>query len=182
MAKDNTCYFVILGILSLRPGSGYDIKKTIESGIGYFYKVSNGQIYPILKKLLNESAVIYTLERNDGKPDKKTYTITQRGLEVFRKWLELPNFNKEEDLLLRLYFGSMEPTKHNVALLNRITEIKEKNLAAYNHIAEKFDLTSRTYLPNVYSYFTLRYGQIIAQATIDWSKEVIGALKELEHE
>lgn len=182
MLKDNTCYYVILGILSLRPSSGYDIKKTIENSIGYFYKVSNGQIYPVLKKLLDESAVIYTIEKNNGKPERKSYSITQRGHEVLLEWLESPGYKNDGELLLKIYFGSLEPAGKNIQRLNRMIESKEKNMVVYNRLAENFNRASRAYLPNIYSYFTLRFGQIMTQATIDWGKEVIGALQAIERD
>ncbi len=181
MAKDNTCYYVILGILSLRPGSGYDIKKTIEYGIGYFYKVSNGQVYPVLKKLMDENHVTCLIQKNEGKPDRKTYTITESGLRVFKNWLETPAFANDGEMLLKLYFGSIEPIKYNIELLTHIKEVKVKQQVAYEEIADRFDTAARAHLSNYYSYFTLRFGQIMTQAYIDWSQEVIDTLREFDH-
>lgn len=182
MAKDNTCYNVILGILSLRPGSGYDIKKTIGYGVGYIYKVSNGQIYPVLKKLMEENHVTCLTEKNESKPERKTYTITESGLSVFREWLEAPSFANESEMLLKLYFGSIEPIRHNIELMTRIKETKEKKLSAYSEIADKFDTAARAHIPNYYSFFTLRFGQIMTQAYIDWSQEVINTLQKLDQQ
>ena len=41
----------LLGLLSLKPMSGYEIKQMIEGSIGYFWRESFGQIYPTLKRL-----------------------------------------------------------------------------------------------------------------------------------
>ena len=39
----------LLGLLSLRPMSGYDIRQVISESIGYFWSESYGQIYPGLE-------------------------------------------------------------------------------------------------------------------------------------
>lgn len=183
MPKECTSYYVLLGILSLGASSGYDIKKKIESEIGYFYKVSNGQIYPLLRKLVGENSATFVTEKNVGRPDRKVYTITEKGLGILRQWVTAPvdvQIDNENELLLKLYFGSVEPIGYNIALLTQFKEIKEKNLQAYNAIAEKFNLGTVNTLSDYYSYFTLRFGQLVARAYLEWSGEVIGVLKDLE--
>ena len=46
--------YAILGMLTLRPMSGYDIRATIGESIAYFWTESYGQIYPTLKRLTKE--------------------------------------------------------------------------------------------------------------------------------
>jgi PadR family transcriptional regulator, regulatory protein AphA len=43
--------YAILGMLSLRPMSGYDTRKTVQESIRFFWSESYGQIYPALKRL-----------------------------------------------------------------------------------------------------------------------------------
>src|ERR1035441_9620557 len=51
MTRNRTAY-VLLGLLSIEPNqSGYDLRKAIESSVGYFWGESYGQIYPTLKRL-----------------------------------------------------------------------------------------------------------------------------------
>src|SRR2546426_348255 len=49
--RAKTSRYAILGGLSRRPLSGYDVKKLIERAIAHFLSESYGQIYPILKPL-----------------------------------------------------------------------------------------------------------------------------------
>ena len=42
----------LLGMLSLGPMSGYEIRQPIEESIGNFWRESFGQIYPTLKRLV----------------------------------------------------------------------------------------------------------------------------------
>src|SRR6266536_1228811 len=42
---------VVLGLLALRPRSGYEIKQTIDKTTRFFWNASYGQIYPELRRL-----------------------------------------------------------------------------------------------------------------------------------
>lgn len=179
--KENTSYYVVLGILSLGACSGYDIKRKIESEIGFFYKVSNGQIYPMLKKLVSQTNATYLTEKNDGKPDRKVYTITDQGHAVFKEWLEAPlDYQHNNELLLKLFFGSNEPFIQNIKLLSDFKKLHEQNLDTYNKISMHFNMSTIDKLHGFYNYFTLRYGQLITKAYLDWSDEITGLLKALD--
>src|SRR5258708_32175163 len=69
----------LLGILSLRAMSGYDIRKFVKENIGYFWKESYGQIYPMLKRMAAEGLVDVRVERNGGKPDRQVCSRTRSG-------------------------------------------------------------------------------------------------------
>ena len=43
--------FAVLGILKLRPMTGYEIKQVYQKGPANFMPISFGQIYPVLAKL-----------------------------------------------------------------------------------------------------------------------------------
>ncbi len=74
-----------LGVLSLGDASGYEIRKMFEEGpFAHFHRASYGSIYPALSKLLDEELVSCTVETQDGRPDKKVYSLTKAGLDQFR--------------------------------------------------------------------------------------------------
>ena len=70
MAKVNKTKYAILGVLSLKPGSVYDIKKFCDKGISYFWNENFGHIYPVLKQMEAEGVITKTAEQNEGKPMK----------------------------------------------------------------------------------------------------------------
>ena len=51
MAKQSTD-FALLGLLSIEPMSGYDIRQNFQESLNFFWNESYGQIYPALKRLL----------------------------------------------------------------------------------------------------------------------------------
>lgn len=185
MAKENTSFYVILGILSLKPRTGYDVKKKIENQIGFFFRISNGQIYPALSKIVADGLATMQVEETDGKPDRKVYTITPKGEACFRKWLEAPvnyaNPNGNE-FLLKLYFGSLVPGEHVSKIISDYLEMKERRIRSYAQIQERFNLNTFQHMADYFSYFTLRYGQILDQAAVDWCRETASLLEKLKEQ
>ena len=57
---------VILGMLAMRPRSGYEIKSFVDDSTRYFWAASYGQIYPELKRLA-ENGLIEGTRRPDGR-------------------------------------------------------------------------------------------------------------------
>ena len=75
-----------LGVLSSGEASGYEIKKEIEEGLfSHFIDASYGSIYPALTQLAGEGLVTVRAEEQSGKPDKKVYAITPKGVDTLAR-------------------------------------------------------------------------------------------------
>ncbi|GGH37022.1 PadR family transcriptional regulator [Paenibacillus segetis] len=94
--------YVILGLLMEQPMSGYDIKKTIDSTVGFFLKASYGSLYPALKRL-TEKGHLSVIETENSK-NKKIYTLLPSGKELFLNWLAEPLETPRNELLGRIFF------------------------------------------------------------------------------
>jgi PadR family transcriptional regulator AphA len=86
----------ILGYLSWKPFSGYDLKKIISESELFYWSGNNNQIYNSLIRLHKEGLVTQQVQYQENLPAKKIYTITGQGLEKLRQWTlanpELPEF------------------------------------------------------------------------------------------
>lgn len=104
---------ICLGLLSLGPATGYEIKKNFEEGpIGYFLEASFGAIYPALGRLTDEGLIECRIEAQDGKPDRKVYSLTDRGRAAFADALRVdpgPDRFRSEFLFLLLFAEHMPP-------------------------------------------------------------------------
>lgn len=99
-----------LGVLTLGDASGYEIKKTVEEGpFSQFHETSFGSIYPALGRLSADGLVTFRREEQEGRPDKKVYSITPAGLAAFRKaLLAQPARDKvRSDAVFMLFFGHL---------------------------------------------------------------------------
>ncbi|MFE4709916.1 MULTISPECIES: PadR family transcriptional regulator [Paenibacillus] len=88
----------ILGILSWKPSTGYDLKKIIEDSSAMYWSGNNNQIYKTLVQLLGEELVTNEVQHQESSPSKKIYTITEKGRAELKSWVlsppELPEIKK----------------------------------------------------------------------------------------
>lgn len=77
----------ILGLLSLNPLSGYDIKKMFEGSVALVWSGNNNQIYKTLVKLHEQGWVSRETQIQESSPTRKIYRITPTGEEELRRWV-----------------------------------------------------------------------------------------------
>lgn len=93
-----TINYAILGLLSWKSCTGYELKKMFEESAFMYWSGNNNQIYKVLVQLLDEGLVTNEVLHRDGSPSKKLYTITEAGRWYLRNWIvstpETPEFKK----------------------------------------------------------------------------------------
>ncbi|HEX3804029.1 MAG TPA: PadR family transcriptional regulator, partial [Solirubrobacteraceae bacterium] len=67
--------YVILGMVSEQPRSGYEIKATVDGTTRFFWAASYGQIYPELKRLA-EAGLVVGSDAPTGGRRRTVYEIT----------------------------------------------------------------------------------------------------------
>ena len=178
MAKENKSRYALLGILSMCPGSGYDIKKFMEQSTSNFWSESYGQIYPILKQLVGEGLATSHTEKQEGKPERYVYTLTDKGLEELRRWLTEPieQIVERNELLLKLFFGRQNSIAGNIEHVQQFQRLQEQLLHKYRGIETYLKANCADNADMCYSLITVRYGIHRCQALLDWCGETIETL------
>lgn len=131
----------VLGLLTLRPMSGYEIKQLFDKSISFLWKVHMSQIYPALARLKDAGMVEMDLVPQDKKPTKKVYSITRKGRRALQTWLREP----AKDSAIRDLFPLKVFFARNVereALLEQIRERLDKSqgkLALYTDMERLFE-------------------------------------------
>jgi PadR family transcriptional regulator, regulatory protein AphA len=84
----------ILGFLSWKPFSGYELKKIFADALSFHWSGNNNQIYGSLVELHASGSVSIEVRQQEKLPAKKIYSITEQGRAELREWLlsepELP--------------------------------------------------------------------------------------------
>lgn len=80
---------VLLGLLDIKPMSGYDIRRNLRISLDSLWAASYGQIYPALHKLADEG-LIRPVQEATGSRERIVYHLTPAGQQVFRDWLLEP--------------------------------------------------------------------------------------------
>jgi len=171
--------FVILGLLTIEPMSGYEIKKFISTSIGHFWAESNGQIYPSLRQLVREKFIVLVEKQQKGKQESHLYSITKEGQKALEQWLEETTDGKSihrDEELLKLFFGKSSTSRGCIALLKKREERIKKTLDQYEEIQEGLKKHARS--PHaLYWNLTVRNGICHAKAELRWCQEAQSALK-----
>jgi DNA-binding PadR family transcriptional regulator len=116
--------FAILGLLSWKPLSGYDLKKIIAESDLFYWSGNNNQIYNSLVALHRQGLVSQEVHTQESLPAKKVYTITAAGKGELGAWLraapELPEFR--DNFLIQLACADELSGDELDALLARYAE------------------------------------------------------------
>jgi PadR family transcriptional regulator, regulatory protein AphA len=172
----------LLGLLSLGPMSGYDIRQLIPQSIGHFWSESYGQIYPGLKRLTTAGLVEKKTERRKGSPDRHLYSLTVAGREQLRQWLKLPVADEvpRSELLLKLFFGTHVSADVNREHVLAYLQKHEKALKTYAVMAKALRKGEANDPQLPYWLMTLNMGRHRSAAMVKWCRETLKGLEEIE--
>jgi DNA-binding PadR family transcriptional regulator len=125
--------YAILATLADRPCSGYDIAKQFNESVGLFWQATPQQIYRELTKLEEQGKVSAEIILQEGRPNKKLYSLTKLGLQKMTEWIAQPcNLSPTKDeLLVKLLAGHLVDPYILVTELKRHRQLHQANLSLY---------------------------------------------------
>jgi len=188
VASENKTKFAVLGLLAWRgPLSGYQVKQVYEVSAGFFWNVSFGQIYPTLKQLEAEGLVTSSTERDEGRPARSVFAISDQGRSVLHTWLEEPTgpLQFRAEILLKLLHGFRKPPdvaiEHVVGLKEQIQLAGAERNAMLAHLRPTWSAAG---LDDAVPYWLLvaRFGELMNGAISQWCDEALIELDKLKAE
>lgn len=130
MPKKRILPFIILGIVNTHPQiTGREITAEFSTEIGDFWRASHSQIYPELRRMVNDGWVRTSVSKDNAK--EKYYEITPSGKEILNDWLDqlVDELPIHEDLFsLKLFFISDMHDKRIPNLITRQLSLLKKEL------------------------------------------------------
>ncbi|HEY8646170.1 MAG TPA: PadR family transcriptional regulator [Gaiellaceae bacterium] len=116
--KPTAVTWAVLGLLAVRPLSGYDIKHAVDRTIRHFWAASYGQIYPELRQL-EAAGWITGTDESRGARSRRVFGITAEGRRQLADWLHGTETRIElrDESLLRLFFADTLPRDEALGLL-----------------------------------------------------------------
>ena len=159
--------------------SGYDIRKTVQQSIQYFWSESYGQIYPALKRLTTQKLVERLRGVQNGRAGRQVYALTQKGRHVLQDWVarepEMRPFRNE--LLLKLFFGRLAPREASEEHVKQFRRRQEDFLRTYSNVELWLNKERKGHPDLPFWKMTLSYGLHQARALRDWCDETLAALE-----
>jgi PadR family transcriptional regulator, regulatory protein AphA len=154
-----------LGVLSMGPASGYEIKKRLEGPFRHFYDASFGSIYPALNRLEEAGLVEHTVEAQHNRPDKKIFRVTASGrLELMRELAEPPGEDRvRSEFLVTMMFADLLPARH-------VSELMDGRIALMRSVLEHLEAMDYPGL-SPGKRFVLGYGIAVTRAKLEYLEE-----------
>ena len=188
--KDTMLKYAMLGFLSYRPMTGYDIEVWMKASTDNFWHAKLSQIYATLKKLEEDGMVTSHIEPQEGRPDRRVYVITEAGGHDLDKWLKTPIVEpvvKKDELLLKVFFGL--PAGKNALLTQLRLQLdlhrakleqyqQEAPLAMQHAIDEQPDLADDAALWEL----TRQFGERYEAMYIRWLEDAIATIEQILNE
>jgi DNA-binding PadR family transcriptional regulator len=180
--KENKTAYAILGMLSHESMTGYDLKKRIESSLGYFWNAGFGQIYPALSLLEGQGYVSKQTQVEDKRPKRIVYSITELGMGELKQWLEAPVAREDVkyEILLKLFFGKLSPPDKNIAIIEEFQCRNAKALTELQGFQRELEQVMGQSEDHLYYYLTVLFGEKVFKAYLEWAEEAKALLGEKE--
>jgi DNA-binding PadR family transcriptional regulator len=164
----------VLGMLSRKERSGYDLLKAIERSVGFFWTPAKSQLYALLPKLVERGLLEARRIEQDKRPDKTVYRITKTGRAALREGLEQASPAVDRNPFeLRVFFGEhMRP-----GAVRAMIEARHDHQRAHLAILEEIERDPAV-VSDTYPYLTLLAGKENAKAAIRWAEQALQILDE----
>ncbi|MBI5289101.1 MAG: PadR family transcriptional regulator [Chloroflexi bacterium] len=174
----------LLGVLTVRPMTGYELKQFFDSSVQHFWNAELSQIYPTLKALEEQGWVDKHVEVQESRPNKKIYEITGSGRDELGRWIRnpQPTADLRDPFLIKVFFGANLPVEDMLVLLRRQMEEEQKVLAFSETVLTEKIREGVKYLDlprhGLFWTLTLEMANAYRRAYIDWCERSMRLLEE----
>jgi PadR family transcriptional regulator AphA len=168
----------LLGVLSLGPKSGYEMRQMMERSTANFWSESFGQIYPALKSMVKDGLVTVE-DKSGGARAKKVYRLTDAGERRLRRWLGLPAKAqvRRNELLLKVFFGDKAERGAIAAQVVAERERCEDELQHFEASLLRMEMEHPLHPAMPYWRMAVRCGILHTKATMAWCDETFTELE-----
>jgi PadR family transcriptional regulator AphA len=177
--------YILLGFLNYASMTGYEMEGWINVSTGNFWHAELSQIYKTLKKLEEDGLVSSQIEPQDGRPDKRVYSLAPAGKARLQTWLETPDLDevvKKDALLVRLFFS---PPGDQAALIVQLRVQLQQHRRKLDHYQSQAPQAMMEFAGDhpelaaniLYWEAARRHGILYEEMYIRWIEETIAMLE-----
>ena len=174
----------ILGLLNYHDMTGYEIKEVFDNSLNFFWTAQTSQIYRELQGLREKGMVTITVIEQEGKPDKKVCSITEKGRKELMTWLSQGGLTVESrsPLLMKVFFLGERSPQENIGCFRKFRTSCEEFLKSLESVEETIDLFENVIQnreKSAYWQMTLDLGRKNMRMYIEWADECIARMEEM---
>lgn len=172
----------ILGFLEFGPRTGYDLKKGFDRSVANFWPAQHSQIYGTLARMEQDGLATMKVEPQDGRPDRKVYTITEEGRRELHEWLlgDISSVANKSAYQVQTFFLSLLTQEERVAVLQRRIRSAKEVIADLQARVPKSDAeaTARSLDPcEFYTFLTVDFAIERAKFHLRWLTELLAKVE-----
>lgn len=173
MNKRKRTKYTVLGMLTIEPMSGYEIRQTIKTSTAFFWSESEGQIYPALTECVETGLATCREKISKDNRIKKIYTITKKGRKALSDWLaeEVQPSTIRNELLLKLFFGNNISEEENLLHIKNQEKKLKKHLKMLEGLYHQLSVDEKNSPHLKYWLITIDYGIKIVKAKLKWCQD-----------
>lgn len=172
MALEN----IILGLLS-QPASGYDLKRTFDTVINYFWYADIAQVYRTLQRMETNGLLKSKELPSEQGPQRKVYRRTAAGRKQLHQWIRhTPEIGQERHAYVAqlVFLGELDRHEETLRFLRQLRDAFTSRHAVLKHIeASEPDLIESMNADDFHGFLGLRMGIQITEARISWYDDAI---------
>jgi DNA-binding PadR family transcriptional regulator len=165
MATGNASFrYFILGLLTQRSMSGYDVKQFLKDMGWIIGNPSFGMIYPSLHTLLKDGLVTVEVFPQENKPPRKIYSITAEGERALQEWI---NQSGTSQVSLRAFVMHLLLAS-NFSPDRLIAYLQERRAQVATYHADLKQMIEADADTDLGRRLALDYSLVVAGAELDW--------------
>jgi PadR family transcriptional regulator AphA len=173
VATLTTSEAAVLALLALGgEGSGYELTKRVGRAIAHVWAPARSRLYALLPRLVADGYASVTTVKQETRPDKQVYAITETGRAALDGWLA-DEEGGEAAFHLRLFVGSLVPSETLVGHVERFRAATAERLDEYRRLEP---MNTREGV-DLFHWFELHRAIERAEGDVAWAEWV---LEELE--
>lgn len=171
--------------LAERPGTGYELGRQFSASLGHFWPASRQQIYRTLARLDDDGLITCRDVPQQGRPDKKVYSLAPAGQDALAAWIAEPTAvtTLRDELGVKLRGAEHGALTDVLADVVHHRDVHHDRLTLYRSYADgQFPDAGSADTPaltgrRLHQYLVLRGGIRLEEAFVAWCDEVLTALK-----
>ena len=173
--------YAILSLLESSDASGYELMKGFDQAVAAFWHATHPQIYRELARLESQGLVSHRVVIQQGRPNKKVFTITKSGRAELLRWLderESPQPQVNDLTTLKAFSLTRLSPERALAKVRELASIHRPLYESYKALEREMSPHAGSgYTPELGHYLTLLRGLTYEEGYLKWCERVESAIE-----
>jgi len=174
----------LLGLLNYQPMTGYELDKEFKESLAHFWQAKPQQIYRELNAMEQAGWLISERVPQEDKPNRRVYTITDKGKAEFLDWLASPgedikNATRVKSVFfMRLFFAGDTSREQALELLHNYRKQCVIGMEEMDNANEMYNQSEPPHDPKemIYIKLIMMHGEMMRKTRLEWVEKAIDIL------